>query len=488
MARLWRWLDGSAVWLVVVLSAVVVLAELAMRHIGGDPLWDWKTGLWQVAHGEVARRDYWAQGQPHWVNPEWLWADILAVAGRAGYVGWVVVSLIGWMAYVAGLLVLGRLYRVSRGFMVLGLLVGAIVALPWWGFRPQVWAYGAAVWMFGAFSWLALQWRRGDFRWRDWVVAVGVIAGTVVWAQFHGSWLLVPVWGVLEAVLVARRWRVAVFWLGLAVSAVLAVVWLNPWHGAYVIHSLLLTGNSVISVFIAEWMTPNFHIGYVVLGFAVLGFGAVLGVLARRWVDIWWQMRSVVYVLGFVGAALYAVRFMPYLVVGYLSAVGNWQVGARRVLPVVAVWAAVLIPVFGVYAAGHMPLGGVLSPASIAASEEPVGVVPVLERLGVRQVFGQYRWGGFLEAHNFVPWIDGRGQMWSRIGRLQEYVSGRGGFGNPLAVVDRSGDAVAVLSPGNPYFWAVREAGWKQVATGQGWAVFRKPKTGGWPRVKEMRQ
>lgn len=471
---MWDWMDRAALWLSVAFVLVVVWAELAMRHIGGDPLWDYKTGLWQLAHGSVARRDLWAQGQPSWVNPEWLWADVLALAGRAGYVGWALVSEAGFALWVAGLLVLGSFYRVSRGMMVLAVLIGTIIVLPWWGFRPQVWAYGWSVWAFWALSWLARELRSGFSSRARWMVA-GLVGWGLVWAQFHGSWLLLPVWGVVEGVLVVRRWRVALGWfVGSGLFTVLVGMF-NPWGWSYIVHSIRLTGNSVISMFIAEWMTPNFHIGYVVLGFAVFGFGALVGVLGRRWPDLAWQVRSLVYVLGFIGAALYAVRFMPYLPMGFLAAVGSWEVGARRVLPWVSGVVLMLFPVWLYYGLTHMPVSPILSPASVSAVEEPVGVVPVLRRERVRDLFSQYRWGGFLEAYGFTPWIDGRGEMWSRIGRLSEYVAGRGGFGNPLAVVARSGDRWALLSPGNPYYWAVGQSpAWQRVAGGRGWVLFRR--------------
>lgn len=472
----WDFMGRAYFWIFGVFAVGMLLAELSMRKIGGDPLWDYQTGLWQLARHTVARADVWAQGHPGWVNPEWAWANILALAGHFGYLGWVSVSVLGFIVYGAGLFAIARLYDVSAGWRALGLGIALITVLPWFGFRPQVWAYGLAVWAFWLLSALVRPYFNGGPYLGFWRFVVPLAFMTVAWAQIHGSWLLVPVWLVLEAVLLARSWRVALSLVGFALLLVLAVSVLNPYGWAYITHSLALSSNPVIAYFIAEWMSPNFHVGYIVLTFAVFSLGGLLGVLGRRWVSLAWQARSFVYLLGFIGAALYAVRFFPYLPIGFFASVGAWRIGVRNVLPAFSVALALLAPVWIIYSVRHMPTGPVTAASSLSRAEVPVGSADLLQRLGVRRVFAQYRWGGYLEAKGLVPWIDGRGQMWSVVGREQLYVSGRGGLANPLQIILRSGNRWALLSPGNPYYYAVQQAGWVVRGRGYGWTLFQKGK------------
>jgi hypothetical protein len=470
-------LEGLAVSGVFVLALATVLGELAIRHIGGDPLWDYSTGLWQLAHSSVVHADLWAQGQPSWVNPEWFWADILAVAGRFGYLGWVAVSFSGFVLYLAGLLAVGRLYRVAPLAVAVMVVVASIGALPWWGFRPQVWAYGASVWAFWFFGWLTLGIRAHGLGWfwaRWWSLGLALV-GEVFWAQFHGSWLLFPAWVLVEFIVWLRVPRVAVFWAGLFVVSLDLPAFLNPYGWDYLTHSLGLTGNGVISEFIAEWMTPNFHVGYVVLVFGVFVGLGVVGLLTRRWDDSRMQVRAFLYLFGFAGAALYAVRFLPYLPMGFLVAITGLRIG----LPRRALWFAllswVLVPGFLFSAIRDMPSSPILASASLSASEVPLGAAQVLEVHHVRRVFSQYRWGGYLEAEGFRPWIDGRGQMWSVVGRLQEYVAGRGASASPLAVIAFSGDSWALVAPGEPYLYALQESSrWRVVVSSAGYSLFHK--------------
>lgn len=287
------------------LTALLALAPLAGFTLHGDVFWDLATGRWEWTHHAVLRWNpfSWGDHAP-WVNNEWGWGLILYTASRFGPWGLLSVAGLGIVGWWTGLrAVMRRLALPSTA--QLGILILSLPFVwPGWSDRPQIWAYAFAVW-----GWVVL-WDWADPRhvwtWRDGIA----LLGWILWVQIHGSWILIPVWAVILSTRpgVARRrlWGAAIGALGLAAVD-------NPWGWAYVQKALFTSSSSTIASAIVEWLPPSFHqvfgvwLPWMIL-LSILTWGMATRPLSIR-VEGWrWMMLA-----GLVGAALYAVRFEPYL-------------------------------------------------------------------------------------------------------------------------------------------------------------------------------
>lgn len=467
------------VWAVLGLAMSVCLLELVMRGMTGDFYWDVAAGRWMLAHGQVLTVNLWgwtSVGRT-WINNEWLFGVLvawLASWGRSyAEVGMVCVGIV---SYFTGLWVLSGEWRVSLGGRVVVIAVGALGSWMWWDYRPQVLAYGMAVWAFVVMSRWARAMRGDVFDYaawwrRRWPEGLAFVVGVGVWSQIHGSWVLVPLWAGVEWALssrVARSWWVAIF-VGSVVAASA-----NPWGFGGVLHTVYVSSSSVIATFIAEWVSPNWHDPLLALlyGFYLVGLVPVMVRYPR--------VVSWVYWAGFLVAAMWAIRFMPYMAIGVAVVLSEVPVRVPRwghwwgpvVAGVLAV--AVLGSVGMVYRGGRL-VGG----PQVSRTWEPVGAVKWLQSqkgLGGVRLFAMYRWGGYLELAGYQPWIDGRADYWTSVGtQFQRYMMARAGMADPLELVRSTGARLAMVQVGSTFAWSLREAGWRVLYRGPLAWVLERP-------------
>lgn len=455
------------------LLAGISFSTVVVRGLANDVWWDWRVGAWQVAHGRVMTRNVLTHHLfgAVWVNTEWFWADIVWwFAHWGGYAGLVVMSGLGVVAFY---LLLWRFMASFGGGWMGYVLVGLVAcgfSLGWWDFRPQVWAYPLAV---GAVWWLsrfAAQFRelRSGAWFRVWWQVPLFLLMVLGWAQIHGSWILVLFWCLLE-VLVAN-WSGRAFFAGLGVSSGLLVGLANPWGFRYVTHAFFTSTNGYVASFIGEWFSPNFHVLWMLALFAVYAF--VGSMILFRGGGRRPGVRDWLYFVGFALAGLYGARFLPYLGIGMVFAVGRWPQGLRFRVPFAV--GGVLGAVLWVVSLLVIPSGGIFA-ASVSSRWEPVASVNFLVRHHVRQVFGMDRWGGYLEARGLVPWIDGRADFWLARGQaFQRYALARYGIWDPASLVRMSGDRYAMVSKWSNFSWGLQAAGWRVVERSRLAVVLKK--------------
>lgn len=448
------WSDFG-IWLFAVVASG---SFVAVRGLANDVWWDWLTGRWEVRHVAVLTRNIFTSDLRGlvWVNTEWAWGPIVYEFSRLGYWGLICMTVLGIAAFFGLLIGFSRWLRVGPSARFFLVLFAVGVSAGWWDFRPQVWAYPYAV---GVLWWLFIFRRRlgssvsfrSLWRWR-WSF-IGLSLSVVVWSSFHGSWILVLGWLVVEAISGSWSWRLfAVLW------SVLLMSWVSiaqPWGGVYVLHAVSTASSPAIAGSIGEWFSPNFHQLPVLALFLVYAFGSGL-VMLRRSTSA--DLRSWLYVVGFGAGALYGVRFFPYLALGMVVALTGLQ---SRAVPrfVSASFISLALVVSGL-AVVAVPTSSFFG--SVAKWGEPVASVDWLVAHHVHRVFSMDSWGGYVEARGLRPWIDGRADFWLSHGsHFQQYGYARLGAVSPVRLVRRSGDRWALVSPLSSFYWSLRQAGWQ---------------------------
>lgn len=459
--------------LVAAATVAVLIANLMRLQLAGDAYWDLAAGRWMWDHHAVLTFNALSWSHPHapWVNTEWLWGVLLYAASRAGMAGLLALASVGVVAFYWGLTRLAQAFRLGEAGAVLLFVWAAWVSDPGWKFRPQAWGYPAAVWAMLLVCELGQEDLQGV---RPWIAAhrrslLALLVLSWGWSQFHGSWILLPLWLILEAIL-HRQGR----WLALA-AAVAAVASLNPYGPTGVAHAFYTAGSGEIARYIQEWQPPSLHNPYEAITLVLYLFGGGLWIARSGWS---WRRWS--YWAGFALAALWAGRFIPYLALGgawVLQGMDrHWTMAFSRRFR----WLVAAVGV-GALALGTAHYrGGNLATGPSVAPSNPVKAVDYLLAHGLtHRVFNMYPWGGYLAYRGIPDWIDGRADFWLTAGdNFQRYVAALEGTESALSVVTQSGAQVALVAPRTVFAWALLQSRWHLVYRDATAMVFVLPPAG----------
>jgi len=457
--------DQWSEWIGVAVSVAIVVLLLAERKLSGDIYWDLSAGRWMWTHHAVltVNRLSWSHSHARWINIEWLWGVIVYGASRGGAYGLIALSASGAFFYFWGIKVLSQELGLNS-ITTFGVLVYSVWAsAPFWDFRPQSWAYAAAVWGF-------LLIRRID---RTMMVKqrvglwVGLMTLLWVWSQFHGSWILLLFWELIEVFIGQRRRE----WMFLIPITLWIASW-GPFGWAGVGHALFLASSSHIANAIGEWSSPSFHNIYQATVMLLYLFVGAL-TLKRTQTTI----KNWVFWMGFGAAALYAVRFYPYLPLGLIWALEGLQ------LPGKLGWRIRIVSGFvGLFAVSWAlcfnPLSGNLIDGPFVSRQlEPVAAVQYIKTHHlVHRVFNMYSWGGYLTYAGIPDWIDGRADFWLTVSQnFQSYLAAKSGNAFPLSLIKRSGAEVALVRRNTTFYWSLHQSSWRLVYQDHEAAVFVRP-------------
>lgn len=383
-------------------AAFAVLAgALSVHGFIGDIGWDVANGLWILHHGLVPLHNFLTSGMygARWDNAEWLWGLYTALGFALFGLGGVFAFELPVLAALAWLI--ARAARPLGAYWQALASIGAAAALaPAINPRPQIASF--------AFFLLALQllslYRETGRTWPLWLAA----ATGAVWINVHGSVVLLPLLLVLEFLFAPSVGRPRI-----AGPALLSVALLGLHPGGFVgvfqnLHHVSSSGNTAV---IVEWLSPNFHAPVLWPGGAALLIGLILLApalyRARRPADL-------VLLLGSAVAMLWAVRFLPYLVLVVLARGiemlpsgmrpqygGPGGAGRSLQLRSNAVGATVALGLLAFV--GTRP---------IFPPRFPTGAVAYLRRHHIQRVFNWYSVGASLEPYGIRPYIDGRDNIW----------------------------------------------------------------------------
>jgi len=402
-----RWLlpDLSLLLVAVTVFYALVLYQAPTQLFrDSDAGWHIRNGEQILATGVVPRVDSWSFSKPGQEWFAWEWGADVAMGWahqRAGLRGVVLLYLV-LLALSSWLWM--RLQWVCGGSFGLAALFAAplltTVQLHWLA-RPHV------------FGWVCLLialhcTERGRYIW--------LVPLAVLWANVHGSFILLP------ALLVCYGFRDRRCWLWAAGTS--AATLLNPYGWRVHAHIWNYLQNNELLDRVAEFQTFNFHTegaAQVMLALLLVMAGAVCAMQANRWPHALWM-------LGLVVLGLRSARGLPVLALAglpmanaalSLALAGRWPVQFayfnrlrawdRQVHG--AASAALLAVLFGLAALG--------SPAEFPKSQFPLAAiahVPPAARL-----LAPDSYGGYLIYQGRPVYFDGRSDYYGAE-FMKEYV------------------------------------------------------------------
>jgi hypothetical protein len=460
--------------LLLAVTAVALGVRLAAPIVDIDSYWHVVVGREILATGRIAGAgDAWAWYDPAdpWVSSQWL--SEVAFAGLVDTFGWrslVVFKVVG------ALLLLTLLWRVLRrraDVRIAALVTSGVVAgaIPFLQERPNLISLVLTVLVADAAD-AAL----GEGRLLRW----WWVPATVVWANLHGQWFLLPLAVGIASVLHATGQPPGAGRFlrdqGLRVLAVLAAGCLTPLGPQGLLLPLQfrrVTGH------LGEWQAPS-----------LAGFAAVCLVVVMLGFALAWSrgrfrvpMREVVYVVGWVSFGLVAGRNLPvaavllapllarHLQLAFPARPRNLPARERRVL-------AIGLAVIGV--------AGVLATTLALLVVDPLRDTRALaiarslaDRSGEVLIFNDYNTAGSLVAFGpagTVLAIDGRAERYGT-----EYVERHSRVINVAGrdwaeLIDEMDPQVAVVEETSPLRHVlVAERGWRETLVDGDFVLLERP-------------
>ena len=465
-------------------SVFLALAALSATLISLPPhdLW-WQLRIGQIVAHErqiptVERLSYTARGEP-WLAQEWL-AGLIFYALQSVWgldsIAWLRIAL---MVGVTACIAAAGMQRGARGLTA---MAGAALCLwairPWLAMRPQLFTYALMV----VTLWILEAARRG----RRPALLLPLLPMTVVWANLHAGALLAPALLAAETVgagIDAARARYASHrlsepeaewqwagWLALMMVGVLIATLLTPHGFALWSYPGKVTGHPIVTNFITEWKSPDFH------GTGLRPVALLMGLLMAALIASGprppfrdFLLLAALLSMGMMykrNLPLFALVACPILVgrVSELLMASGWD---RRIRWDWAGIAACLLSLPLLSGALRQWPSGDLFASQAGMGDFPVGAVRYLqENPPPGPLFNEYRWGGYLIWHlPQVPvFIDGRAEVYYRRGVFDDYVRVHRFQPGWREVLDRYGIQTVLMENGmgvaqalsaDPNWWAV---------------------------------
>ncbi|MGA7987461.1 MAG: hypothetical protein WCB51_03575 [Candidatus Dormiibacterota bacterium] len=290
------------------LGAVLILVAAVGLDALSDPdvWWHIRLGDWIIAHHQIPAGElfaYTAFGNPL-VAHEWLSEVIFAALAAVGGLALVtlVMGVVAWSGMLATLL-RGRMRGAGPVVLAVGLALGARVAEPVLGTRPQIFTFALVCWTL----WIADSYLRSGGR-RIWLLPPLF----VLWANLHAGFIagigFLAI--VLAAEVIKQRWAVGVVapskrikGLAVALGASAVAACINP-YGPSLFVFAATTGATERQKGIIEWQSPNFSDPgeWVLLALVLMFVALTVMTLARRSLRGRFELRDVA--LAATGAVL----------------------------------------------------------------------------------------------------------------------------------------------------------------------------------------
>ena len=378
-----------------------------------DFWWHLRIGRWMVDHGRLPSTDIFTHTVPShvWTDHEYLTEILMWLTYNAtGVVGLAIAfGLLTW----AGFWLMYRQVRRQPWVIVgMGLAIGAVAGAPIWGPRAQMITFFLTC--------LELYWLQGYLSGRSRAIQVFPLV-MVLWANFHGGWVIGFVWLGVALVTELIGWvcdrenpahRAHLRLLAIVTAASVVAVAATP-HGLSLYPYPFQTQGSVAQQrLIVEWFSPDFHQVYL-RPFEAMIFLLVIGFALKR--PSLYELLLTLVALGLAlqsvrNVALFVAVATPVMINSYsaywkeLAQARGWrlELPPRRIF---AVTTAIVLAV--ILLATVLKVADDVSPArqrSLDAASYPIGAADWLQahpEVGTR-MYNQYGWGGYL-AYRFYP-------------------------------------------------------------------------------------
>lgn len=450
-----------------------------------DLFWHLSTGEWTLDHGQVLDHDIWSftrDGTQYSVG-SWLGDVILALAYRAA--GWVGIDVLrALLVGVAAFFIARITLRVQPhvGWAAIPILGTILVSRMVWGDRPQLFTLA----LFPVVLDILLAARLRDVR----RASAGLFSSSLgpllilpiligLWANLHNAFVI----GLIAIAIVAFDAFLErdVAWRRFALITLLCVVasQLNPAGGGAIKRA------AAYGALLPGWIVEDRPLDVLTgagLVFALLLIAAIAaatlrgreGIAARLGAPLLWPGL----IVPFAVAALAIQRETPYACMALApfvaamvpDALGRPRIVAPDVSRVAGMAAAVIVAAL------------LLIESVTAAPREPdLSAYPAAALPALRQVSGnllnEYDWGGYLirYAPEHRTFIDGRGEalfLPDVLDDFQRVVALAPGYRD---VLKRWDIAVALLRPERPLAGALREDGWRVIASDTRWVLLSRP-------------
>lgn len=410
------------------LAIFVPILDFVRYGLKGDFWWVWNSGRWMAVHHQILEKNPTAWNGAglagkSWTNLEWAWQWFI----------YAVNPHLHPLIFIGVLFVFEVLMLLAFGWTIRAMApkltaeatwaLYAVYALLLFPFtirlRAELFSYAAFPFLLGVL-WRARTQPR-------WLIALAPL--TLIWANVHGSWLMIVVLSGLEIAfsLWYKSWRLAFlqgFW-GIAVPLGVVIAF-TPFHVGTLTYAWWLDHNPYINGFIQEWQSINFHQPtFLLIGVAVMGAW-----LWRAHARLSYPLILDLWFIGITLAFFDQIRMIPYfgMVFALWFAFGlaqsrrytSWLSGERGVTALRWAGAAGLV-------AG---LGAALVMASAMKSTwvrpvVPVKLVAFMKEQPHRVVLAPIDDGGYLEAKGVTGvYADGRSDFFLAHGqRFQDYVA-----------------------------------------------------------------
>ena len=470
-------------------------AALAMLQSPSDSdlFWHLSTGEWTLDHGQVLDRDIWSftrDGTQYSVG-SWLGDVVLALAYRAA--GWVGIDVLrAFLVGIAAFFTARITLRVQPhvGWAAIPILGTILVSRMVWGDRPQLFTLA----LFPVVLDILLAARLRDQRAASTVGRSGSLIRRLTlpvgrlwilpivigfWANLHNAFVI----GLIAVAIVAFDAFLErdVAWRRFALITLVCVVTsqLNPAGGGAIKRA------AAYGALLPGWIVEDRPLdvlsgaGFVFALLLIAAIAAAMlrgreGIAARLGAPLLWPGL----VAPFAIAALAIQRETPYAcmtLAPFVAAMVPDALGRLRiVVPEVP-------RVAGVAAAAIVAALLVIEAVSAAPRAPDLSAYPVAALPALRQVSGnmlnEYDWGGYLirYAPEHRTFIDGRGEalfLPEVLDDFQRVVALAPGYRDALRRWDIT---VALLRPERPLAGALREDGWRVVASDTRWVLLSRP-------------
>ncbi|MCB8963363.1 MAG: hypothetical protein H6651_23835 [Ardenticatenales bacterium] len=434
------------------LLAIALFAMGVRETLDPDLWWHLRTGELVLTTG-IPHSDpfsYTFAGQP-WIAHEWL-ADLFM---------WLIYSAAGLTALslVFALIIAGTswlLYRRCAGQPYLAafvVLLGAVVAAPTWGARPQMFNLLLAA----AFVFLIEGWQQGRYTVRVlWLLPLL----TVLWANLHSGYLFGI---VIIGVYVAGSWlqghfsrhpaevgQLNPYWLAAAGAGSFLAALLNPNGYKLWLYPFETLGSEAMQKFIVEWHAPDLNLSLFQPFAVMLGLTVLVWLFSNRpvtWIDA-------LFFFGGAAAGLTSARNIPLFAVmnttmlsrHLLSALADTRAypllsGDRpdpKISPMlkVANWFVLAVALLGCFVWSFQRVSN--TQTAIGALYPVAAVDFILDSpLAEANVLNSYGWGGYLIWRDLPVFVDGRADVYGDfLFTFQQTNLGQASWREPLETYD----------------------------------------------------
>lgn len=458
-----------------VFGAIAASLALLQSPNDSDLFWHLSTGEWTLDHGQVLDHDIWSytrDGTAYSVGT-WLGDVIMALAYRAA--GWVGIdvlraALVGIAAFFTARITLR--FQPHVGWAAIPVLGTILVSRMVWGDRPQLFTLA----LFPVVLDLLLA-ARLEGRVRR-LAAIPLLF--LLWANLHNAFvigLIAVAIFALDALLETEMpLRIQ---LPLILVASLVATQLNPAGGGAIKRA------AAYGALLPGWIVEDRPLDVLSgagLIFALLLLAAIAaamlrgreGIAARLGAPLLWPGV----VVPFAVSALAIQRETPYacmVLAPFVAAMVPDALGrARVVAPSIPRLAGVAFAV--VLAALLVTETLAAAPREPDLSAYPVGALAAL-RAAPGRLLNEYDWGGYLirYAPEHRTFIDGRGEVLFLPDVLDDFQRAVALAPTYRDILRRWDIAVALLRPDRPLADALREDGWRVLASDPGWVLLSRP-------------